>query len=140
VTFLVDTNVLSEPARREADPRVCAWLDGLSRQEFAISVISWGEILRGVAMLPDGTRRNSLMRWMQVDLSALVGDRILPIDLKVAEAWAHFRADSARRGFSASSPDAFIAATAIVHGHVVATRNTKDFEPFGVPVFNPWAA
>jgi toxin FitB len=140
LTFLIDTNVLSEPTRPKADARVCAWLDGLSKRDFAISVISWGEILRGVAALPEGKRKASLAQWIHSDLAVAVGDRILSIDRRVAEVWAHLLADATRRGLSARSLDALIAATALVHGLVVATRNTRDFAMHGVKTFDPWAA
>jgi len=134
VSFLVDTNVLSE-ARRRSPPAV-AWLRAVDPEALFLSVITIGEIAKGVAIRErtDPTAAAALARWLG-GLRQTYADRILPIDDSVATAWGQLMA---RRTFPV--PDGLIAATARVHNLRLVTRNADDFAGSGVDVVNPWAA
>jgi predicted nucleic acid-binding protein len=136
VTYLLDTNVISENQRRRPDPTVAEWLEGARSDDLFTSVVVIGELRRGVENL---RRRDPLIaqlidRWLR-GVTAAFGDRILPVTRRVAEQWG--RADVPSRQ---SAPDGLIAATAVVHGLTVVTRNVKDFERAGAQVLNPFSA
>jgi predicted nucleic acid-binding protein len=138
VNLLLDTNVLSEIQRPKPDARVLAWLHALDEDRVFISVGSIAEIKRGVALLNRGRRRAALVEWLTRDLPIRFAGRILPIDFATAERWGDLMAESTQRGVALSVMDAFFAAAALVHGLTLATRNIKDFAPFGVALLNPW--
>jgi predicted nucleic acid-binding protein len=132
--FLVDTDVLSALAKRRRDANVEAWIEGQRTSELFISVISIGEIERGIALQH---RRNSdfaamLAAWLDQVLD-LYGPRVLSFDLASARRWGHL---SAALGHSGA--DLQIAATALEHGLTVVTRNVSNFESTGVPLLNPF--
>ena len=135
---LLDTNVLSEVRRPAPEPKVLAWLDTIDEDRTFISVASIAELRRGIALMEEGRRRAALSAWLAVDLPGRFSGRILPIDPAIAERWGGLMAQSRRSGFALSVMDGFFAATALAHELVLATRNTKDFAPLGVPLFNPW--
>jgi toxin FitB len=137
---LLDTNVLSEVRRPAPEPKVLVWLDTIDEDRTFISVASIAELRRGIALMDDGRRREALAAWLAVDLPGRFSGRILPIDPAIAERWGDLMAQSRRSGFALSVMDGFFAATALAHELVLATRNTKDFAPLGVPLFNPWEA
>ena len=139
MNILIDTNVLSEVRRPAPDPKVLAWLHALDEDRSFISVASIGELRRGIALMDEGRRRNTLADWLTHDLPARFAGRIVPIDPAIAERWGDLMASARRGGFALSVMDGFLAATALVHGLVLATRNTKDFKPIGVPMFDPWS-
>lgn len=135
---LLDTNVLSEVRRLAPEPKVIAWLDTIDEDRAFISVVSIAELRRGIALMEEGRRRAALAAWLAVDLPGRFSGRILPIDPAIAERWGDVMAQARQSGFALSVMDGFFAATAIAHGLVLATRNTKDFASLGVPLFNPW--
>jgi predicted nucleic acid-binding protein len=136
VKFLLDTNVLSEPSRPRADPRVIAWLDALGEDDAAASVLSIGEIRHGVLSVESMARKARLEAWAD-KLSLSLGDQILPVDLAVVEAWARIRLVAPR---TLKCVDSLIAATALAHGLKLATRNERDFIGTDVQIVNPWTA
>src|SRR6202163_3512335 len=133
---LLDTNVLSEV--RRASPKVLRLLDTIDEDRAFISVASIAELRRGIALMEDGRRRAALAAWLAVDLPGRFSGRILAIDPAVAERWGDVMAQARRSGFALSVMDGFFAATGLAHDLVLATRNTKDFAPLGVPLFSPW--
>jgi len=135
---LLDTNVLSEVRRPAPEPKVLAWLDTIDEDRAFISVASIAELRRGIALMEDGRRRAALTAWLAVDLPGRFSGRILPIDQAIAERWGDVMAQARRSGFALSVMDGFFAATALDRELVLATRNTKDFAPLGVPLLNPW--
>jgi predicted nucleic acid-binding protein len=138
MNVLLDTNVLSEVRRPVPDRKVFAWLDTIDEDRAFISVASIAELRRGIALMEEGRRRAALTAWLAADLPARFAGRILPIDPAVATRWGDLMAQARRSGFALSVMDGFFAATALAHALVLATRNTKDFAPLGVPMFNPW--
>ncbi|HWB31102.1 MAG TPA: type II toxin-antitoxin system VapC family toxin [Vicinamibacterales bacterium] len=132
---LLDTNILSEIRKPRPNAAVLAWFDAQEADDLYVSVLTLGEIREGVDRLAarDEARARTLRRWL-ADLSVLYADRILPVDLAVAEDWGRLRASAAR---TLPVIDAFLAATARVHGLTLVTRNEKDFRGIDVPVFNP---
>jgi len=138
VRLLLDTNVLSEVTRPAPDARVMEWLDGLDEDRSFISVVSIAEIRRGVALMDEGRKREALAEWLTRDLPQRFEQRVLPVDEPVALAWGDLMGLAKRRGRGLSSMDGLIAATAVARQLTLATRNTKDFEGFGVELFDPW--
>ncbi|WP_026869083.1 type II toxin-antitoxin system VapC family toxin [Inquilinus limosus] len=135
MSYLLDTNILSEHSRRRPDARLTAWLTSQPPDSLWISVVTVGEIERGIARLgsrePDRAKR--LASWIEATVTQFQ-DRIIPMDRDIARRWG--RMTAATPGLDI---DAIIAATAAVRGLTVVTRNVRDLERFGVPVLNPFA-
>lgn len=134
--YIFDTNVVSElqkdPAR--TDPAVCSWAISTHSHEVSISAVTLFELARGIARIQHRDPHQARRLQERLDHSrTLYNGRILPIDAEVSQAAALLHAPDPRPIL-----DSLIAATAIVHGLTVVTRNIKDFEPMGVPVINPW--
>jgi toxin FitB len=140
VSFLVDTNVVSEWARPTPDAGVIGWLAGADEEGVFLSVVTLAELRRGVARLPLGRRRARLDAWLRHELPLRFARRILPIDAEIAAAWGDVVAEREQRGRPISTMDAFIAATARVHRLTLVTRNAADFEGSAAPIVNPWRA
>jgi len=138
VRLLLDTNVLSEVTKPRPEGRVLEWLDGLDEDRTFISVVSIAEIRRGVALMDNGRKRDALVEWLARDLPQRFERRVIPVDERVALAWGDLMGDAKRSGRGMSSMDGLIAATAIAHDLALATRNTKDFEGFGIELIDPW--
>ena len=138
MNLLLDTNVLSEVTRPQPDEAVLRWLDGRDEDRTFISVVSIAEISRGVALLDDGKRKGALKEWLTHDLPQRFEHRVLPVNERVAHAWGDLMGLAKRCGRGMSSMDGLIAATAVAHNVVLATRNTKDFDGFGIELVDPW--
>jgi predicted nucleic acid-binding protein len=138
VSFLLDTNVVSEWTKPRPNPNVVAWLAELEEDQAFMSVISLAELRRGVELLPAGRRREDLRKWIVDDLIARFEDRVLDVDSQVAEAWGRIMARSQRAGQTLAPIDAFFAATAESHALTLSTRNVRDFEGLGITLHNPW--
>ena len=138
MSYLLDTNVVSEWVKPEPARSVVAWLAEVDEDEAFLSVIAIAELRRGIELLAAGRRRQRLEKWLSEDLADRFHGRILSIDVFVADAWGRITARAARAGRTVGSMDALVAATAEVHGLALATRNTKDFDHLGVSLFNPW--
>jgi predicted nucleic acid-binding protein len=135
--FLLDTNVLSELRRRErTHPRVAAWVDALPATDLCLSVITVLEIEAGTLMLArrDAAQGALLRTWIDTRVLPAFSGRILAVDTAVAQRCARLHVPGPR-----PERDALIAATALVHGLQVVTRNTADFRPMGVALIDPWA-
>ncbi|WP_283196465.1 type II toxin-antitoxin system VapC family toxin [Rhizobium sp. AN80A] len=138
--LLLDTNVLSEVTKPSPDEGVLRWIHGLDEDRTFISIVSIAEIRRGVALMDSGRKREALGEWLAHDLPQRFENRIIPVEAPVALAWGDLMALAKRSGRGLASMDGLIAATAVAHQLTLATRNTKDFEGFGVDILNPWAA
>jgi predicted nucleic acid-binding protein len=132
--FLIDTVTISELRRRQRDPRVVAWFERQRTTDLFLSVISIGEIERGIAQQRATAPgfAGSLADWLDRVL-ALYGERVLPFDVQTARRWGAMSA-----ALGNESADLMIAATALEHGLTVVTRNVSDFEPSGVAVLDPF--
>ena len=136
--ILLDTCVISEVARPEPDARVMAWFEQLPDEELRLSVISVGEIQRGIDLLDPGARRDGLQVWLD-GLVRSFGDRILDIDEPVARLWGTLGARARRAGNPKPPIDLLLAATSLHHRAVLATRNIADFEGTDVMLVDPWS-
>ncbi len=136
--YLLDTCVLSELVKPRPTAPVVQWIGEQDEQVLFLSVITIGELHKGIAKLAAGPRRDQLEQWVNLDLADRFDDRILAIDAAVAAAWGQLLGDGEVRGLSLPVVDALIAATAVVHGCAVVTRNVADFERTGVEVVCPW--
>jgi hypothetical protein len=135
VTYLLDTNVLSETRKRQPAAGVANWIAATPADRLYVSVLTLGEIEQGITRIRgrgDRQQASSLERWLG-DVQAGFADRVLPVTLRIAAAWGRQQHVQPRPVI-----DALIAATARVHSLTVVTRNTKDFEPAGVQVLNPF--
>jgi predicted nucleic acid-binding protein len=140
LTFLLDTNVISEWVKPQPNPNVSAWLAEVDEDLVFLSVASFAEIRRGVELMPPGKRRERLAAWLAEDLPARFEGRILGIDRQVAETWGVVMARGHTAGLNLSVLDAFFAATAQVHKLTLVTRNVEHFLRLDVPLLNPWGS
>ncbi|RQS33617.1 type II toxin-antitoxin system VapC family toxin [Burkholderia sp. Bp8992] len=138
--ILVDTNVISEPLRREPSAAVIEWLDAQNVDTLFLAAISLAEIRFGVAALPVGRRRDWLEQSIEQRVVPLFRGRILPFDDAASQAYASLRAKARAVGNAMASADGFIAATAAANGLIVATRDVAPFEAAGLRVIDPWAS
>jgi predicted nucleic acid-binding protein len=138
--YLLDTNVVSELVRPNPDGNVIAWVRAGDETCFYLSVLSFGEIRRGIERLPQSPRRERLRLWLEIDLTDRFNGRILDIDRRVAEIWGMIMARGAAASVRLPTIDTLIAATAERHGMVVATRNLRDFAFGAIAAVSPWAA
>lgn len=140
MSFLLDTNVISEWVKPEPDPHVVAWLKEVAEDRVFLSVASLAEIRRGVELMSPGKRRDRLALWLTEDLPVRFEGRILDIDGRIAELWGILMARGQKAGVNVGTLDAFFAATAEVHGFTLVTRNVRDFLKLGIRLLNPWQA
>ena len=136
MSYLLDTNVLSELRRKTPNPAVSAWFATRPATSLYLSVLTLGELRKGIDGVKDAARRLALSDWLQTEMSVFFMGRVLSIDEQVADRWGQLVA-AARRPLPAV--DSLLAATALVHGLSMVTRNAKDFEGQGLEVINPWA-
>src|ERR1700736_3497086 len=131
--FLLDTNCISEVVRLKPDPHVTSWIEAAEEDLLYISVLTLGEIRKGVAALPQSRRRSRLETWLEVELQARFSGRLLPIAVAVADRWGVLAANAKASGKSLSTIDGLLAATAIHHNLTIVSRNVSDFAPVPVP-------
>ena len=135
MSYLLDTNVVSELARPKPDPDVLAWFDRTPDNVLHLSVLSLGEIRKGVENLDASPRREKLRVWLEQELTDWFGDRLLPVDRGVADRWGIMLSLAGR---PAPTIDSLLAATALHHNLRMVTRNVDDFRFAGLEVVNPW--
>jgi toxin FitB len=119
---------------------VTAWIDSTDENLMYLSVLTLGEIRKGIALVGDAARRVRLEAWLDSDLTFRFAQRILEIDRAVAERWGCLSADAAAKKSTLPVIDGLLAATALGQNLTLVTRNTKDIAVTGVPVFNPWTS
>ena len=139
MSFLLDTNVVSEWARPRPDAGVIAWLAEVEEDEVFLSVVTLAELRRGIARMTRGRRRTRLDEWLRHELPLRFEHRILPIDSQVAMMWGDIVSGREANGRPISVMDAFIAATARMHDLSLVTRNVSDFAGTVAEIANPWA-
>jgi len=138
MNFLLDTNVISEPMKACPNAGVLAWLAEVDEDSVFVSVVTITELRYGIERLVIGRRRDRLDRWLRKDLTSRFGERILPIDLEIADACGRLVNRSESLGRPIEPRDAFIAATAEVRGLILVTRNAPDFEATVKTIVTPW--
>jgi predicted nucleic acid-binding protein len=136
--LLVDTNVISEVLRALPNAQVVAWSQGVQKDQLFLSVVSFGEIRKGLTIMPAGTRRNQLEQAFNELIPNWFASRILPMTQSIANRWGALEGQRQLTGRPFHVPDAQIAATALEHDLTLVTRNVKDFEGIGAAILNPW--
>ena len=136
--YLLDTCVVSELVNKIPNKAVLEWIDGQDSDYLHLSVVTIGEIQRGICKLGDSTRALKLQEWLHDDIRVKFDSRIIPIDVIVMEGWGRLMAGLNAMGVSLPIMDSLVAATAIAHGFILVTRNEKDFENAGIKSCNPW--
>ncbi len=135
MSYLLDTNVISEFKKSTPNAKVIDWIKSLPPQALHISVLTVGEIRKGVETVSDHNRREKLRLWLENELPEWFEDRILPINLEVAERWGRIQHEIGR---PVSAIDSLLAATALHYELRMVTRNTKDFDFPSLEIINPW--
>ena len=136
--FLLDTNCISELVRVKPEPRVLEWMEAADEEMLYLSVLTLGEIRKGIAGIPQGKRRARLEAWLAVELQGRFSGRILPVDAGVADRWGRLAAEARRKGKALAVVDGLLAATALHYNLTVVSRNAGDFAIAQVAVLNPW--
>ena len=135
MSYLLDTNVVSELVRVKPNNKVVKWFETVPDEALHLSVLSLGEVRKGVEKLKASRRRERLRVWLEQDLVEWFGPRLLPVDHAVADRWGILLARIER---PVPAIDSLLAATALHHGLRLVTRNIEDFQVTGLEVINPW--
>jgi predicted nucleic acid-binding protein len=132
--YLLDTNVISEGTRKRPDENVYRWFCSIDYKETYLSVLTLGEVRKGIEKTQDNAKKMRIIQWLETDLLRQFQGRIITVDARVADKWGYLQA------FKSLSPiDCLIAASALVHNYKLVTRNVKDFEGIiGLEIINPW--
>ena len=138
MSYILDTNVISELISPQPDPNVAAWVADLDPQLAFLSVITIGELKKGIEKLSSSTRKSDLDAWLNGDLLVRFHDHLLPLDINTLLAWGTLTARLEASGNPMPTIDSLIAATAAHTGFTLVTRNVRDFEHAGIALFNPW--
>ena len=136
MSYLLDTNVLSELRRKSPDAGVVEWFTQRPASTLYLSILTLGELRKGIEGLADTKRRMALTDWLETDLQSFFAGRILGIDAQVADRWGRLVAAAGR---PLPAIDSLLGATAAQHGLSLVTRNERDFAGLGLEVINPWA-
>jgi predicted nucleic acid-binding protein len=136
MSYLLDTNVLSELLKPSPTPSVLKWINTVDNEKFYISVITLGEIRKGITGIQNSERQKKISYWLEIELPAYFEERILNIDAKIADMWGCLQ--NQKKGRILPAIDGLIAATARVHHFKLVTRNTKDFIHTPIEMINPW--
>lgn len=136
--YLLDTNVVSEAVKPRPEPHVVTWLAAQPRATVYLSVLTLGEIEQGIVRSPDPVRAARLARWLEEELLPRFHGRLLPVDATVMKTWGQITGRALLQGRPIAYMDSLLAATAIVHGLSLATRNIGDVAALPVRTINPW--
>jgi toxin FitB len=137
--YLLDTKVISELVAKQPNPGVIQWVDNLEPGSEYLSVVTIGEIRKGIEKLPASSYKETLRNWLNDELLARFNGRILVLDVPVMLLWGELTGRLERLGRPLSALDSLIAALALYHNCIVVTRNESDFNDSGVTIINPWA-
>jgi len=138
VNYLLDTCVISEVVRKRPAPEVVTWLAAQDEDHLFMSVLSLGELHKGIARLDDSRRRSTLEAWVGGDLPRRFSGRIIPVDPGIAARWGRISGAAERAGRVIPVIDGLLAATALEHGLTLVTRDVSHMEPAGVDLLDPW--
>ena len=138
MNYLLDTCVISEIIRQKPSRTVAKWIKKEDERNFFISVLTIGELHKGIEKLPESKRKEELHNWVENDLKERFWNRIIDIDIQVAMMWGKIQGMTERVGRPMPAIDSLIAATGITHHLTVVTRNTSAMKESGVALLNPW--
>jgi predicted nucleic acid-binding protein len=138
--IVLDTNVVSEPLRPKPNPEVLDWLDRQAPETLYLTTISVAELWSDIELLPAGKRRTQLQKFMSMDVLPLFANRVLSFDEPAAAAFARIAAQAQAAGNRIDFADCAIAAIAMTHRFILATRNTRDFKGAAIQLINPWGS
>jgi len=138
MNYLLDTCVISELIKKQPSPNVVEWIADIDEANLFISVLTIGEIHKGIEKLPTSKKKDKLHKWVNIDLKERFNNKIIDIDLHTATTWGKVQAKSEVLGQALPAIDGLIASTGIAHDLIVVTRNIKDMEVSGVSLLNPW--
>jgi toxin FitB len=136
--YLLDTNVISELVKLRPEAKVVSWVQTTSEELLYLSVLTIGEIRKGIDSLPRSNKRGLLESWLANDLVLRFAGRILQVNLDIAERWGLISARAKIAGAPLAVIDGLMAATALHHNLTFVTRNTKDVRVAGISMLNPW--
>ena len=136
MSYLLDTNVICEIVKAKPSQNVIEWINMVPVKNLFISVLTLGEIRKGIEKIHDVKRREFIRLWLENDLPIFFSERILPVDLPVSDLWG--RLQSNLKGHVLPAIDGLLAATALNHNLRLVTRNEKDFKCYNLEVINPW--
>ena len=136
--YLLDTCVISELIKPQPNRSVVSWLQSQTENDLYLSVLTFGEIEKGIEKAANEARKSKLKLWVEEDLKQRFKGRILAIDLDVCTKWGEIQAKTELLGKPVPSIDGLIAISALVNNCIMVTRNVKDMQQSGVELFNPW--
>lgn len=139
MNYLLDTCVISELVKQSPDDKVIEWLDTTPNERLYLSVITIGEIRKGLAKLPESKKKSLLTNWLNTLLEDYQS-RIYTVNLTVAENWGNIQGNAEKNGIPMASIDSIIAAIAYTYNLVLVTRNESDFFAGNIPIINPWTS
>lgn len=139
MNFILDTNVVSELVAREVHRKVLNWIESTDSESIFLSVITIGELKKGIEKLQESKRRNMLKSWLEEDLLVRFRDRILSLDIPILLTWGSLVAKMEKEGHPLPAIDSLLAATAAQTGFTLVTRNAAHFKAAGISVFDPWS-
>ena len=136
--YLLDTCIISELVAKHPNPKVVEFVDSLDSGDVYLSVITIGEIAKGVEKLPKSKRKQELHSWLKEDLMVRFDGRIIPLDTDILMEWGILIARLESTGITLPAIDSLIAATTLTYKLTLVTRNVNDFDGAGVRIINPW--
>ena len=136
--YILDTNVISEAINKQPNLQVMNWLRGMDAQDLYLSVVTVGEIKKGVEKLPESHRKQTIKDWFENDLLIKFDGQILTLDLSIILVWGKLVGELEQQGRKLPALDSLIAATAKYYNYTLVTRNEKDFAGIDITIFNPF--
>ncbi|MCL5673124.1 MAG: type II toxin-antitoxin system VapC family toxin [Deltaproteobacteria bacterium] len=136
--YLLDTCIISEVAKQKPNEDVVLWLTENDENNFYLSVLTFGELYKGISKLPDSKRKGRIYDWVENDLKNRFNNKILDIDFIISKEWGGIEGQLESKGIKLPAIDALIASTAIAYDLTVVTRNTSDMVKTGAKLLNPW--
>jgi toxin FitB len=138
--YLLDTNCISKVVRPDPEPRVLGWLEATDERLLYLSVLTLGEIRKGVTGLPQSKRRRRLEWWLELELQTRFSGRVLPIDAAIVDRWGILTVEAKQKGRGIATIDGLLAATALHYNLTLVSRNVNDFANTPVLLLDPWKA
>lgn len=138
MNYLLDTNIISELIAQRPNQKVLDWIDSLDPESVYLSVITVGELHKGVEKLPDSRRKQQIIEWLEEQFYLRFSDHFVPISAETMRVWGQLVARLEREGHPMPAVDSLIAASALAGNFTLVTRNTADFQHTGIALLNPW--